>query len=81
MDPIRRLFSYIYATMYEDLDMVPSFLKLWYHFFEKINCGKKTFKSLDKVVNMCPIIRHRILLHASLFCVIRFSKRLDLDLL
>ena len=39
MDPIRRLLSY--ATMFVDLDMIPNFLKLWYHFFNKVNCGKK----------------------------------------
>ena len=38
MDPIRRLLSY--ATMHVDLDIVPNFFKLWYHFFNKINCGK-----------------------------------------
>ena len=41
MDPIRRLLSY--ATMYVDMDMVPTFLKLWYHFFNKVNCGKNIY--------------------------------------
>ena len=78
MDPIRRLLSY--ATMYVDRDMVPNFLKLWYHFFNKINCGKYIYvydNELDKHVNTCLIIsfsrENRIL---SLL-VIRFSKRFD----
>ena len=71
MDPIRRLLSY--ATMYVDLDIVPNFLKLWYHFFNKVNCGKYIYMimSLDKHVNTCLIISFsreiRILLHASPF--------------
>ena len=78
MDPIRRLLSY--DTMYVDLDMVPIFLKLWYHFFNKINCGKYIYiydNELDKDVNTCLVIsfsrENRIL---SLL-VMRFSKRFD----
>ena len=57
MDPIRRLLSY--ATMYVDLDMVPNFLKLWYHFFNKINFGIYIYiydNELDTHVNTCLII-------------------------
>ena len=68
-----------YATMYVDLDMVPNFLKLWYHFFNKINCGKKYIydNELDKHVNTCLIISFSRVNRILSLLVIRFSKRFD----
>ena len=52
---------------------------------KKVNCGKPLIMSLDNVVNICP--RIRLSREKPGFCcmqsllVIKFSKRLDLDLL
>ena len=44
-DVIRRLLSY--ATMYVDLDRVPNFMKIWFHVFEKVNCGRKKTQNIN----------------------------------